>query len=462
MGLVKPKNNSFAKIKVIGVGGGGGNAVSSMIESGTIEGVEFVSINTDAQALLNNKAETKLQIGSGYTKGLGSGADPEVGHQAAEESREKIKELMFDTDMVFITAGMGGGTGTGASPIVAELAKESGALTVAVVTKPFLFEGMRRGTVADEGIELLRDHVDTLIVIPNQRLLDVVDRQMTLIEAFRVADSVLGQGVQGISDLITRPGLVNVDFADVKTIMLDSGNALMGIGEATGENRAVTAARAAVASPLLDVSINGAKGILYNITGSANMTLPEISEASNIINQATDPDANIIFGATIDDSMGDKIKISVIATGFENTSTEAYRRPSFGAYDRPNAGAQSANRSTTASSRASTSPNQSANAFSNSALPKFPGFISNGQSTNQPAKIDEDQGSLQHNTLKFRKPASENDGLINAYRPVQTAPQPTAQILTNEPAPPSTAAAATDDTGSDDDEFDIPAFLRKK
>lgn len=458
MGLVKPKNNSFAKIKVIGVGGGGGNAVSSMIESGTIDGVEFVSINTDAQALLNNKAETKLQIGSGYTKGLGSGADPEVGRQAAEESREKIKELMFDTDMVFITAGMGGGTGTGASPIVAELAKESGALTVAVVTKPFLFEGMRRSTVADEGIELLRDHVDTLIVIPNQRLLDVVDRQMTLIEAFRVADSVLGQGVQGISDLITKPGLVNVDFADVKTIMLDSGNALMGIGEATGENRAVAAARAAVASPLLDVSINGAKGILYNITGSSNMTLPEISEASNIINQATDPDANIIFGATIDDSMGDKIKISVIATGFDNSGTENYRRPSFGAYDRQNNSAQPVNRATTTASPT----NQASKTTTSMSPPKFPGFVSNGQVKTQADQSPEDSATLQHNTLKFRTPAPENDAMINAYRPVQTTAQPTPQILTNEPAPPSPAAAASDDTGSDDDEFDIPAFLRKK
>lgn len=321
MGLVKPKNNSFARIKVIGVGGGGGNAVQSMIDTAEIDGVEFVAINTDAQALLASKAESKLQIGSNYTKGLGSGADPEVGRQAAEESREKIKELMFDTDMVFITAGMGGGTGTGASPVVAELAKEAGALTVAVVTKPFMFEGMRRGTVAEDGIDQLADHVDTLIVIPNQRLLDVVDKQMTLIEAFHLADSVLGQGVKGISDLITKPGLVNVDFADVKTIMLDSGNALMGIGESSGDNRAVKAARAAISSPLLDVSINGAKGVLYNITGGKNLTLPEISEASMIISQATDPDANIIFGATIDENMGDKIKISVIATGFEMTAT---------------------------------------------------------------------------------------------------------------------------------------------
>ncbi len=448
MGLVKPKNNSFAKIKVIGVGGGGGNAVSSMIESGTIEGVEFVSINTDAQALLNNKAESKLQIGSNYTKGLGSGADPDVGRQAAEESREKIKELMFDTDMVFITAGMGGGTGTGASPVVAELAKESGALTVAVVTKPFLFEGMRRGTIAEEGVEMLREYVDTLIVIPNQRLLDVIDRQMTLIEAFRVADSVLGQGVQGISDLITKPGLVNVDFADVKTIMLDSGNALMGIGEATGENRAVTAARAAIASPLLDVSINGAKGILYNITGGSNMTLPEISEASMIINQAADPDANIIFGATIDENVGDKLKISVIATGFDSLGgVEAYRRPSFGAYDKS---AQQKSQPVAPTHGTDFSAN----------LPKFPGFTTAPQQKEEAA----DSASLQHNTLKF-KPQTQNDGMLSGYiPPAPTSPQSPTEptIVTNQPVPPSTAATSNDpDIDSDDDEFDIPAFLRK-
>lgn len=335
MGLVKPKNNSFARIKVIGVGGGGGNAVSSMIEAGDIDGVEFVAINTDAQALLDHKAQTKLQIGSNFTKGLGSGADPDVGHQAAEESYDKIKELMFDTDMVFITAGMGGGTGTGASPLVAKIAKESGALTVAVVTKPFMFEGMRRSSVAEDGIDALAEHVDTLIVIPNQRLLDVVNNQMTLAESFRLADSVLGQGVKGISDLITKPGLVNVDFADVKTIMSDSGSALMGIGEASGENRAATAARMAVASPLLEVSIDGAKGILFNIIGGPDMTMTEVSDASSIISSAADPDANIIFGATINEDMGNRIKISVIATGFNPTQMGyAGNRNMFGAFGR--------------------------------------------------------------------------------------------------------------------------------
>jgi len=318
MALLKPDLNTFAKIKVLGIGGGGGNAINSMISSGQIKGVEFVAVNTDAQALLTNQSETKLQIGDNLTKGLGSGSDPEIGQHAAEESKEKIKNLLLDTDMVFITAGMGGGTGTGASPIVAQLAKESGALTVAVVTKPFAFEGTRRMVVAEEGIEELRDKVDTLIVIPNQRLMDVVDKKMPLLEAFRVADSVLGQGVQGISDLITVPGLINVDFADVKSIMTDSGSALMGIGVGVGENRATTAARTAIASPLLEVSIEGARGILFNITGGSDMTMSEVNEAASVISHSADADANIIFGATISEDMVDQIKISVIATGFDD------------------------------------------------------------------------------------------------------------------------------------------------
>ncbi|MBP9670166.1 cell division protein FtsZ [Candidatus Woesebacteria bacterium] len=318
MGLVKPDLNSVAKIKVIGIGGGGNNAVASMVTTGKIKGVEFVAINTDSQALLNNPASVKVQIGENLTKGLGSGADPDVGSQAAQESREKIKELLMDTDMVFITAGMGGGTGTGGAPIIAELAKEAGALTVAVVTKPFAFEGIRRMSVAEDGIEELKGKVDTLIVIPNQKLMDVVDKKMTLQEAFRVADSVLGQGVQGISDLITVSGLINVDFADVRAIMTDAGTALMGVGMGTGENRAQMAARTAISSPLLEVKIDGARGILFNITGGPSLTMNEVSEAAEMISTHADPDANIIFGATIDEAMGDQIKISVIATGFDN------------------------------------------------------------------------------------------------------------------------------------------------
>lgn len=319
MALVKPDVGRFAKIKVIGVGGGGGNALNSMITSGSINGVDFIAVNTDAQVLLTNQAPTKLQIGDNLTRGLGSGGNPDIGSQAAEESREKIKEYLVDSDMVFITAGMGGGTGTGAAPVIAEIAKEQGALTVAIVTKPFAFEGARRMVNAEDGIEQLKGKVDTLIVIPNQRLLDVVDRKMTLLEAFRVADSVLTQGVQGISDIITVPGLINVDFADVKAIMKDAGSALMGIGNGVGDSRAQMAARAAISSPLLEVSIDGAKGVLFNITGGPDMTMTEVDEAAQIISEAADADANIIFGAAINDKLIDQMKITVIATGFDET-----------------------------------------------------------------------------------------------------------------------------------------------
>lgn len=318
MGLVKPDTNTFAKIKVLGVGGGGNNAINSMISSGKIKGVEFIAVNTDMQALINSNADIKLQIGEKGTKGLGSGSNPEIGQRAAEESRDKIKEVLVGADMVFITAGEGGGTGTGAAPIIAEIAKNDvGALTVAVVTKPFLFEGARRRVQAEEGIEKLKDNVDTLIIIPNQRLMDVAKKEQTLLDAFKMADSVLGQGVQSISDLITIPGLVNVDFADVKSVMTNAGSALMGVGRSSGEKRAIIAANAAVSSPLLEVSIEGARGILFNIAGSKNLTLTEINEASSIITQSADPDANIIFGTTIREDLGDEIQISVIAAGFD-------------------------------------------------------------------------------------------------------------------------------------------------
>lgn len=329
MGLVKPDTNTFAKIKVLGIGGGGNNAVNSMVSSGKIKGVEFIAVNTDMQALINSNADIKLQIGEKSTKGLGSGSNPEVGLQAAEESKEKIKEVLMGADMVFITAGEGGGTGTGAAPIIADIAKKDvGALTVAVVTKPFLFEGARRRVQAEEGIEKLKDNVDTLIVIPNQRLIDVTKKEQTLLDAFKMADSVLGQGVQSISDLITIPGLVNVDFADVKAVMTNAGSALMGVGRSSGEKRAIIAANAAVSSPLLEVSIEGARGILFNIAGSKNLTLSEINEASSIITQSADPDANIIFGTTIREDLGDEIQISVIAAGFdENRRLSPYLKP---------------------------------------------------------------------------------------------------------------------------------------
>ncbi len=317
--LIKPQTTNFAKIRVMGVGGGGMNALNSMITGSQVKGVDFISVNTDAQVLLLSKAQTKIQIGENLTKGLGSGGNPDIGRQAAEESYEKIKEFIDGSDMVFITAGMGGGTGTGASSVIARAAKEIGALTVAVVTKPFAFEGTRRMVAAEDGIEELREKVDTLIVIPNQRILDVVDKKVSLLEAFRIADSVLTQGVQGISDLITIPGLINVDFADVKAIMSSAGSALMGIGTGSGENRAQAAARSAIASPLLEISMDGARGVLFNITGGPDLTMTEVDDAAKIISAAADPDANIIFGATIDEAMHDQIKIAVIATGFDHT-----------------------------------------------------------------------------------------------------------------------------------------------
>ncbi|RJQ26861.1 cell division protein FtsZ [Candidatus Parcubacteria bacterium] len=317
--LIRPQTTNFAKIRVVGIGGAGNNAINSMIKESEIKGVDFIGVNTDAQALLLCQASTKVQIGENLTKGLGSGGNPEVGKKAAEESREKMKEMLEGSDMVFLTAGMGGGTGTGATPIVAEIAKEVGALTVAVVTRPFQFEGARRMVAAEDGVEQLKDKVDTLIVIPNQRILEVVDKKLSLVEAFRVADSVLTYGVQGISDLITVPGLINVDFADVRSIMTDAGSSLMGLGIGVGENRAQLAARQATSSPLLEVSMEGARGVLFNITGGPDLTMTEVDEASKIISAAADPDANIIFGATIDNNVHDQIKITLIATGFDES-----------------------------------------------------------------------------------------------------------------------------------------------
>jgi cell division protein FtsZ len=312
-------NGSYlAVIKVVGVGGGGTNAVNRMVEAG-IRGVEFIAANTDAQALEMSEADVTLQIGHDLTKGLGAGANPDVGHGAAAESRDQIKEALKGADMVFVTAGEGGGTGTGAAPVIADIAKnEIGALTVGVVTRPFSFEGSQRTRSADSGIAHLRDNVDTLIVIPNERLLSVVERRTTVIEAFQEADNVLRQGVQGITDLITIPGLINLDFADVRTIMQNSGSALMGIGTAEGENRAVEAAEQAISSPLLEESINGATGILLNITGGSQLGLFEVNAAAEVIASAADSSANIIFGAVVDDNLGDSVRITVIGTGFEH------------------------------------------------------------------------------------------------------------------------------------------------
>lgn len=305
----------FADIKVIGVGGGGNNAINRMIEAG-LKGVEFIAVNTDAQALYLSRAEKKIQVGEKLTKGLGAGADPDIGMKAAEESADEIKKALVGADMVFVTAGMGGGTGTGGAPVIARIAKESGALTVGVITKPFSFEGRKRNTQADRGIQALAQEVDSLIKIPNDRLLQVVDKHTGFNDAFKIADDILRQGVQGISDLIAVPGVINCDFADVQTIMRNTGSALMGIGKAKGENRAAEAARLAISSPLLETSIEGAKGVLFNISGGTDLTLFEIHEAADIIHQAVDEDANIIFGANIDEELQDEVRVTVIATGF--------------------------------------------------------------------------------------------------------------------------------------------------
>ena len=386
--LIKPKAGQAAKIKVVGVGGGGGNAINSMIKEGGIEGVEFVAVNTDAQALLHNKADIKVQIGDQLTKGRGSGGDPEMGRQAAEESREKLKDEFGSADMIFITCGEGGGTGTGASPIVAEIARQSGALTVAVVTKPFDFEGAPRKVTAAEGIDSLKENVDTLIVIPNQRVLQVIDKKTSILDAFKKIDSVLYQGVKGIAELITLPGLINVDFADVRSIMQNAGNAIMGMGIGSGDKRAISAIRQAISSPLLDTSIDGAKGILLNIVGGEDLSMSEIDEAATMISKAVDPDANIIFGAAIDERLQDQIKITVIATRFDESRMKLFK------FQRP--------------------------------------------------------GQESPSNDREKKSTIEQDNDLSLY-----PPEVKQEDEEDRPTPPSTMSA-------DSDEFDIPAFLRRK
>lgn len=328
MALIKPEVEKFAKIKVVGVGGAGGNALNSMITGGQITGVEFMAVNTDAQDLARNSAGIKLQIGKELTHGLGSGANPQIGKQAAEESEELLKAQLAGSDMVFISAGMGGGTGTGAAPVVAQIAKSLGALTIGVVTKPFGFEGAVRAKNAEAGAANMKGKVDALITIPDQKLLETVDRKVSILEAFKLADSVLGQAVQGISDLIVLPGLINVDFADVRTIMTNAGSAMMGIGVGRGDDRATMAAKAAISSPLLDVSIDGATGILFNVIGGADLGMHEVDAAARVISEAASPEANIIFGATIDERLTDQLRITVIATGFDNDQNPLqFRRP---------------------------------------------------------------------------------------------------------------------------------------
>jgi cell division protein FtsZ len=316
---IKPEVETFAKIKVIGVGGSGNSAVNRMILS-KIRGVEFVAVNTDAQALHHNESSERIHIGQETTRGLGAGMDPDKGRGAAEESQDELEQVIAGTDMVFITCGLGGGTGTGASPIIADIARRNGALTVAVITKPFTFEGAQRKFIAEQGLQELADKVDTIITIPNDRLLQIIDKKTSLIDAFSVVDEVLRQGVQGISEIITVPGLINVDFADVKAIMSEAGSALMGIGRGSGESRAVEAAKAAINSPLLEMSIDGAKGILFTVSGGADLGMYEVNEAASVITQSADPNAKVIFGAIVDETLGDEVKVTVIATGFTGQS----------------------------------------------------------------------------------------------------------------------------------------------
>jgi cell division protein FtsZ len=320
--MMAAPQNYLAVIKVVGIGGGGVNAVNRMIEAG-LKGVEFIAVNTDAQALLASDADVKLDVGRELTRGLGAGSNPDVGRQAAEDHAEELEEVLKGADMVFVTAGEGGGTGTGGAPVVARIAKSQGALTIGVVTRPFAFEGRRRSQQADAGIEFLKAEVDTLIIIPNDRLLQVAERNTSMLDAFKLADQVLLQGVQGITDLITIPGLINLDFADVRATMREAGTALMGIGQARGEDRAVAAAKQAISSPLLEASVDGARGVLLNISGGSDLGLFEVNEAAEVIASAAHPDANIIFGAVIDDTLGDEVRVTVIAAGFDRTEQEA-------------------------------------------------------------------------------------------------------------------------------------------
>jgi len=407
----------FALIKVIGVGGGGSNAVNRMIRA-EMMGVEFIAVNTDAQALLQSDAPHKIRIGDKLTRGLGAGADPQVGQRAAEEDSEKIYEALKDADMIFITAGMGGGTGSGAAHVIAEIAKDLGALTVGVITKPFSFEGVRRKLVAEQFSELLKDKCDTLITIPNDRLREVVDKKTSILDAFRVVDDVLRQGVQGISDLITVPGLINLDFADVKTIMRDAGSSMMGIGIGTGDNRAVEAARAAVMSPLLEVNITGARGILFNVTGGSDLGLFEVNEAAEVIKEAADPEANIIFGTVIDDRMRDEVKVTVIATGFDAT-----RKP------RP------APRAVSAASEVATGIEATLDERSREIL----------------AEIERDRADRQ--ALEDQMPESSP---FAAGEKAQAAPKP------SERQPIPVRSSGLDRPSYGETDLDIPSFLRRK
>ncbi len=490
------EQSTFASIKVVGCGGGGNNAVNRMVDAG-LRGVEFISINTDRQALSQSNAQVKIQIGEKLTKGLGAGAIPEVGRRAAEESREEIAQALKGADLVFITAGMGGGTGTGAAPIVAEIARDLGTLTIAVVTKPFNFEGKQRMKNAEAGISDLKQHVDTLVVIPNDRLLQVVNKGTTMLEAFRIADDVLRQGIQGISDLIAVPAMINLDFADVKTVMESGGMAHMGIGLGSGENKLVEAAKNAIASPLLETNIDGARAVLINVTGGADISIVDINEAANLVMEAADPDANIIFGAGIDDTMGDDVRITVIATGFEKTpfpTKEPARKPREIEHERlyGSFGTGSLNRPETPATKElfDSAPTQNRSPFAGPVTSEMPAFVSSSRPSmgvpgmvnsgsfqtgfsyqqpqapmQQPAQGGVPQSTRTYQSLNGQQATPGNPGFYQnqglplqnsgSYQPVFNNNGQVTGQTGNFQAVPQNQAMATDDHG-------VPGFLRRK
>jgi cell division protein FtsZ len=477
MAEVLPEIQTFARIKVCGVGGGGTSAVERMISS-KLQGIEFVAINTDAQSLHHSHAQAKVHIGQSLTRGLGAGADPTVGRKAAEESEKEILQLMKGADMIFITAGMGGGTGTGAAPLIATAARESGALVVGIVTKPFTFEGERRMSQAERGIDELRDVVDTLITIPNDRLLDMIDRKTSLLDAFKVVDDVLQQGVQGISDLITVHGLINLDFADIKSIMQDAGSALMGIGRAKGDNRAIEAARQAIDSPLLEVNIEGAKGVLFNITGGRNMSMHEIDEAAKVITEAIDPGANIIFGAVLDETMDDDIKITVVATGFD--AKERPQRPIFRNLEDED-DVEVSHHETPSASVGVTRPTVRQPLFEDEELPEpsipstpVANRFATGPFIDEPSAFEDDEPDSPETSL-FDEPVKP---AVSSIEP--DVPKRTVSLSDDNPkesarseVPPrkrgakaliERASRAVTGAGSeyDEDDLDVPAFIRRK
>ncbi len=442
--------NYLAVIKVVGIGGGGVNAVNRMIEVG-LKGVEFIAINTDAQALLMSDADVKLDMGRELTRGLGAGANPDVGRQAAEDHTAEIEEVLKGADMVFVTAGEGGGTGTGGAPVVARLARSLGALTIGVVTRPFAFEGKRRAIQAEEGIARLRDEVDTLIVIPNDRLLSIGDRSVSMIDAFRQADTVLLSGVQGITDLITTPGLINLDFADVKSVMSDAGSALMGIGSARGDNRAVLAAESAISSPLLEASVEGAHGVLLSISGGSDLGLFEINEAAQLVSDAAHEDANIIFGAVIDDALGDEVRVTVIAAGFDGGMPKRASFPTTRQDPRPASGGPSSGPSSSSMSRAGTGTSDrtgSDRTGSDRPTSDRPGYASGSGGTG--ASGSDGGGSGERSGGAGQRPPSSRPTAPGGSRP---SPQPSSQPSYRPSAPPRRPA-------DDDDDLDVPDFLR--